>query len=213
MARPSDPLLAWLRNKLDEKGMKTATLAEATSLPRARLRKVLTGSDAMLVDELLAITRALELSPAELASAGELPESAPPTLRVAEADDGDESPRVDPWGNQPRQLFEIAFALGCDFFFVVDGTQLEGSKLPASVLTQYRGKDVPIKLDAAYHKHNNPRYEEAGIRLALSFDALYECHFPWSAIKQVIFFPLAPEPDEPADTPPAQSGPLLRLVT
>ena len=79
---------------------------------------------------------------------------------------------------------------------------------------------MPIKLDAAYHKYNQPLYDATAITLTLSFDALYECRFPWSAIKQVIFYPLyeAPE-DSEEDNPPAPDEPSpsggshLRLVT
>ncbi|MBA2321954.1 MAG: helix-turn-helix transcriptional regulator [Deltaproteobacteria bacterium] len=211
MARPSDPLLDWLRKKLDEKGMNTARIAEVAGLPRARVRKLLVGAEPMLVDELLAITKALELTPTELAAAGEISDPEPPGLRVAHEEEEPEGPRVDAWGNQPRQLFEVAFALGCDFFFLLDGAQLEGTKLPASVIAQYRGRDLPIKLDAKYHAYNDPKYDDASITLSLSFDALYTCRFPWSAIKQVIFFPVAPEPDEPDE--PDAPGPQLRLVT
>jgi hypothetical protein len=214
MARPSEPLLAWLRKTLDEKGVNTAKVAETSGLTRARVRKILTGGEPMLVDELLAITRALELTPAELAAAGELPAEPAPALRIAADEPEPEGPKVDPWGNQPEQLIRIAFALGCDFFLLVDGAQLEGSKLPQSVINQYRGRDLPIKLDAAYHKYNNPRYDDLCVTLALSFDAVYDCRFPWSAIKQVVFFPVAPEPEPPGDEPaPPSGGPKLRLVT
>jgi hypothetical protein len=217
MARPSDPLLAWIRQKLGEKGLNTAKVAETAGIGRAHLRKLLTGAEPMLVDELLSITRALELSPAELAAAGDIPDAEPPTvLRVAREDE-QMLPLVDAWGNQPEQLFKVAFSLGCDFLFLVDGAQLPGSGVPPAVLAQYRGRDLPIKLDAAYHKYNAPRYDPAGVTVSLSFDALYECRFPWSAIKQVVFFPVAPEPEpepasEPAPVPPTRGGPKLRLI-
>ena len=69
---------------------------------------------------------------------------------------------VDSLGNQPRQLFEFAFALNCDFLFMARTADLSGSKVPAAVLDRYAGRDLPIKMDAAYHSHNQPRYDEGG---------------------------------------------------
>ncbi len=227
MSRPSDPLLAWLRKHLDRKGWNTARVAEAAGLDRGRVRKLLAGSEPMLVDELLAISRSLELSPADMAGLDmpEIPDGPVAvhgaealSLHLAEDDAEDPGPRVDPWGNQPEQLVRVAFMLGCDFFLLLDASQLQGSGVPQSVLTQYRGKDLPIKLDAAYHPYNTPQYDPLGLSIRLSFDALYECRFPWSAFKQVIFFPVPPDPsdelasDESSDIPVA-GAPHLRLVT
>jgi hypothetical protein len=67
-----------------------------------------------------------------------------------------------------------------------------------------------------YHAYNEPRYHEHGITLTLSFDALYDCTFPWSAIKQFIFFPVSPDAQQPkpdSDEDKSPSGPHLRLVT
>ncbi len=212
MPRPSEPLLAWLRKKFEEKHLNTAKVAAAAGLDRAHLRRVLTGAEPMLVDELLAITRSLELTPAELMAAGEIPDPEPtPLLRVAGAEEP-AHPQVDPWGNQPEQLFRIAFSLGCDFLFLVDGAQLGESKVPASVLAQYRGRDLPVKLDAAYHKYNAPRYDPVGISLSLSFDAVYDCRFPWSSVKQVVFFPFLPESEPAPQAGPTGGGPKLRLL-
>jgi transcriptional regulator with XRE-family HTH domain len=217
MPRPSDPLLAWLRTHLERKRLNTARLAESAGIERARLRKILAGTEPMLVDELLGISRALDLSPSDLAGA-DIPEVIPGAearpLRVAE-DDEDVGPKVDPWGNQPEQLFRIAFGLGCDFFFLSEAAQLEKSGIPESVLTQYRGRDLPVKLDAAYHQYNQPRYDPVAVTLTLSFDALYDCRFPWSAIKQVIFYPVPPEPEptEEIEEEKPKGAPHLRLVT
>jgi transcriptional regulator with XRE-family HTH domain len=222
LARPSDPLLRWLRKTLQERRMSAPALAEKAGLDRARLRHVLAGAESMTVDELLAISRVLDLSPADF---GALPDEEPMPAVVDEpgpvlaADDDEEAGipyGLDPLGNHPRQLFEVAFALGCDFLFFAKSAELSGSGVPASVLDRYADRDLPIKLDAAYHQYNAPRYDEGGVTLALSFDALYECRFPWTSIRQVIFYP-APPPapvadDEDDDEPAPPKKPFLRLV-
>ena len=167
----------------------------------------------MTVEELLALTESLDLSPADF-GLDSVPEGAA-DLPLAPA-----LSSVDPWGNHIEQLFQIGFGLGCDLLFIADASQLEASGIPAAVLAGYEGRDMPIKLDAAYHKYNQPLYDATAITLTLSFDALYECRFPWSAIKQVIFYPLYEAPEEsgediPAapDEPTPSGGSHLRLVT
>jgi transcriptional regulator with XRE-family HTH domain len=213
MARPSEPLLAWLRDMLKTKGLNTAHVADASGIARARIRKILAGTDDMTVDELMMLSDALQLDPADLTSATLPKDVAPKPVEAVST-----GPNVDPWGNQPEQLFQIAFALGCDFFFLADTSELADSGIPASVLEQYRGRELPIKLDAQYHKYNDPRYSVDGVTLTLSFDALYECSFRWSCIRQFVLFPVAPEPTnetdhtDDVDAPPA-GVPHLRLVT
>jgi hypothetical protein len=129
----------------------------------------------------------------------------------------DEFDTLDPYGNHPEQLFRAAFALGIDFMFVVATDNLEDSGVPKSTLEQYSGRELPIKLDAAFHVHNNPSYNDVGVSLTLSFDALYTCSFPWSVFRQFIFFPVIPdaiEEEEEEEAPDPNSGrPKLRLVT
>lgn len=209
MTAPSGPLLDWLRKVLQQRGMNSAQLATMVNLPRGRVRKILVGAEPMLVDELLQITQALEVTPQDLGAAQDASEPSPPEVDTGATRS---EPRVDPWGNQPRQLIQIGFALGCDFGFVVDTRQVEGSGLPRTVLEQYQGNPMRIQLDAAYHRYNDPSYNDDGLTLTLSFDALYVCTFPWSAIRQVLFTPVAPE--APAQEPPEPAGrPHLRLVT
>lgn len=223
--RPSDQLLSWLRELIQRKGLNTAAVAERAGLPRARVRKLLAGAEPMLVDELMQLSGALDISPGDMglaqlgdvdpdAEAASTDDEAPQALAAAEPD----LPRVDPFGNHPEQMFRVAFGLGVDFFFLTDPEQLADSGVPEPVLAQYANGELPIKLDAAYHSYNNPRYTEHAITLTLSFDQLYECTFPWSAVKQFILFPAEPvQPEEPErDTPPvdeAQGIPHLRLVT
>lgn len=215
MSRPSDPLLSWLRNLINERGLNTAAIATRADLPRARMRKLLAGGEPMLVDELLKISEALELSPADMGvPVDQLPdedesEEAAPGLAVAEPDE-QAGPDVDPWGNHHQQLFEIAFALGCDFGFTAKPDMLGDSGVPQAVLDQHSGRMMLIQLEAAYHNYNDPRYDESGVTITLSFDALYTCRFPWTAIHQVLF---TPTPFDEAGGDPTDDGPHLRLVT
>lgn len=206
MSETSEPLLRLLRQLMKSRGLNTAALADAADQDRSRLRKVLAGTEPMLVDELLAVGQALDLSPADLGLPTpedfDTPPPAPP--RDDEDDIG-----VDAWGNHPEQLFRVGFELGCDFMFIARTAELADSGVPRSTLDQFAERDLPIKLDAAYHRYNQPRYEPDGIVLTLSFDSLYDCQFPWSAIKQVIFFPEPPVDDEPDE----EERPVLRLVT
>ncbi|MEZ4239076.1 MAG: hypothetical protein R3F59_23575 [Myxococcota bacterium] len=103
----------------------------------------------------------------------------------------------------------MAFALGCDFHFSADPAELEGSGVPQAVIERFAGRGLPIEMNAQYHDKNNPRYDEGGITLTLSFDALYDCRFPWSSVRHVLFLPLY-EPRAPEEEKP--SRPHLRLV-
>lgn len=216
LSRPSEPLLRWLRKLLQERKLTAAGLAEGAGIERQRVRHLLSGGEAMTVDELLQITKALDLSPTDFGLAADLPpgsEEEPPAPE--EVPQGLLQQALDPYGNQPRQLFEVGFALGLDFLFLVKADELSGSGVPVAVLDRYAGRDLPIKLDAAYHQYNEPRYEEDGVSLTLSFDSLYQCRFPWSAIRQLIFFPaapLTPTEDEPEEEEAAPKRPHLRLV-
>lgn len=211
MSAAVEPLLALLRKAMERREVTVAELAQRAGMERARLRRVLKGSEPLTVAELMTLSATLELKPEDLGLPG-TPEGVDlvpdgPSLGIAQAPF---VPVVDPMGHITEQLFRIAFSLGCDFFFLADTTQLEGSGIPDAVLSRYRGKDFPIKLDAAYHRHNAPRYEPSGVHLRLSFDRVVDCHFPWSAIRQVVFFPPAPDPvPEPAPIP---IRPRLRLV-
>lgn len=204
MSRPSEPLLKILRDLVGKRGLNNAAVAAAAGLDRGRLRKVLAGTEAMTVDELLAIGQVLEVAPEELGVGPvglDLPAEEPPPAAAGP---------YDPWANQPEQIFRMAFGLGCDFMFLAKTPLLDGSGIPGDVLARYGDKDLPIRLDAMYHQYNDPRYETDGVTLTLSFDKLYDCHFPWAAVHQIILFPVQPEPPEEKPKP---SAPKLRLVT
>lgn len=201
MARPSDPLLRWLRKQLDAKSMNTAMVAAHLEKSRPEVRRVLSGAVPMMVDDLLQIASLLDLDPSALGVPGDVAE-----LDAAMEESDSESDSAQ-WGNQPSYLFKMGFDLGCDFMFIADTAMLEGSGVPRDVLVRYQGKDIPIQLDAAYHRYNEPKYDEDSITITLSFDALYDCTFPWSAIKRFVFTPYLPEVDE------SSAGTHLRLVT
>jgi hypothetical protein len=181
----------------------------------------------MRVDELMKLSEALEISPADMGlpdGAGELPNGEDvvaeglDSVPQGNGEDDDEPLGLDPFGNHPEQMFRAAFALGCDFFFLSEASDLADSGVPGHVLKQYEGQELPIKLDAAYHSYNEPRYGTDSIRLTLSFDQLYECTFPYSSIKRFVLFPVPPEvstaPEPPTEEPEARSAvPHLRLVT
>ena len=214
MSDPSEPLLRMLRELMQRKGLNTASVADAAGLDRARVRRVLKGSEPMTVGELLTLGQALHIGPADLGwpdlSQADSGPDAPPTRPDEEGEDEDRL-GLDPWGNHPEQLFRSGFELGCDFMFVARTSELADSGIPDAVLAQFADRDLPIKLDAAYHRYNQPRYDASGITLTLSFDSVYDCTFPWTSIRQVLFFPAPPEPDEPEEEP--EERPALRLVT
>lgn len=198
MSRRSEPLLRWLRERLDARGENTASLALRLDRPRAEVRRLLTGAVPMTVDDLLAISEALEVTPAELGV----------------VDPGPEAPAVAPsarpsvhWDSQPEALVRLAFDAGIDVILLCDPAALDGVwGGPEAVLATYRDRDVPLALDAAYHRHMDPSYDRVGVTLLLSFDTLYRCVIPWHAIRRAVFAPLQPEP-------PAEEPPRLRLVT
>lgn len=225
MSRPSAPLVERLGQILESRGLSVAALALRTGIHRDRLQPVLNGTEAMTVDELIQLSQGLELAPEDLVLDGvpepdmlpyEPPSASVDSLFAEEDVELSVIDAVDPMGNHVRQLFEVGFGLGCTFFFQAETSQLQDSGVPAAVLKQYRGGEVPIQLDAAYHAYNEPEFDAHGVTMKLSFDAVYTCTFPWSSIQRIAFFPEVPEPeDEPEeddDEPPSGGPPFLRLV-
>lgn len=154
------------------------------------------------------------------APASETPEGVDavgPALSIADQTADDHGVTlVDPDGPQAAEILRLGFALGVDMHFVCAIDQLHGSGVPESVLGRFP-ELLPVKLDAAYHRHNRAQYLPEGLHLRLSFDRIRSCLFPWSSIRQVTLFPEPPlEPDLPLD-PETESeamppGPTLRLV-
>ena len=214
MSGSNDPVLRWMRDLIAKRGTNTAELAVKAGLERSRLRKVLAGKAPMLVEELMALSSALELSPADMG----LPEMA--DIEVPEPAEVAPAPVVaDPYASHARQLFEMGFALGCNFLFSAEVERLGDSGIPDHVLDQHRDRgEVVLSLDAAHHRNNDPRITDTEITLTLSFDSLYDCTLPWSAIRRVVFdVEVDEDDDDGSDTPeppePDKKGPHLRLVT
>jgi transcriptional regulator with XRE-family HTH domain len=201
----SEGILEALRTAMVAQGLNSAALAKAMGEDRKGLRRALAGQTDMSLESLCKALDVLGLRGEDLAwKAPSLPAPEPPALQSAE-----EAMQVDPYGIQGEQAFRLAFSLGVDFLLVADASQLSESGIPGKVLEQWP-EEIVLKLDAAYHHHNAPRFTPEGVALKLSFDDLYDCFLPWSAIKKVIFHLETPEPEQEDKTPP--SGPGLRLV-
>lgn len=223
MPASTAPILKLVRRVMGERGLTVPALAERAGVDRARLRRALSDQEPITLLDFLAIAEVLELHPEAYAAAPELSDTPPADAPQAEPKltalgRNDRAPRAEaqvfePWGGHAEQLVKAAFALGCDFLFTTKIDALGSSGVPAAVLAQYKNGILPIRLDAAYHRYNAPRYDDSGVTLTLSFDALYDCRFPYVAFQQVIFFPeaatAAPAPESP---PPEEGRPTLRLV-
>jgi len=217
--RPSEPVLAWFRSALRKRDMNVAALAEKVGEKRSLVKRILAGKEPLTVDQLMSWTQELGLSMEELAQVpagvaeaaeqnGALLE---PTLAEADAQD---AVMVSPFGLHAEQGIRMAFAMGVDFAFVSESAQLEDSGVPPQVLARFPERML-IRLDAAYHKYNAPVYDDHGLTLALSFDTIYTCVFPWSSVLQVTVYCDPPDPSSPSDPEPEpeESGrPALRLV-
>ena len=193
--RPSEPILSWLRNALKAKELNVAALAEKTGENRREIKKVLSGREPLTVDQLMGWTKALELSMEELVSVpDELPEPAPEMVV------DEERFVVDPWGIQAEQAIRLGFAMGSDFTVLARTEELKDSGVPETTLKSAAfAQLMPIRLEAAFHRYNKPEYDAHGVTITLSFDTIRHCRFPWSAIVEVRFHVLPPDPDEPDD--------------
>jgi len=116
---------------------------------------------------------------------------------------------ADPYGNHAAQAMHLGLALGCDLHLVLDSAKIQESGVPRSVLAQFPER-LPVRLDAAFHRHHDLRFLPEAVQMTLSFDALYTCVFPWDAIQQVTIFPLPPELDEPEEEPEEEPEPTSR---
>lgn len=216
MSAPSEPLLAWLQELLDKRGMSVSVLAGKTGLDRKRVKKILAGTEPMMVDELLTITNLLEVSPTDLgltpADAAPRPAPAAPAPALPAGVVGFENTTPD----QAAMLVESGFLLGCTFMMLVDTAELAAdSGLPEATVAQYSGKPLPIKFEHEYHKYNEPDFFPDSVAVTLSFDALYRCTFPWTSIRRMLFWPkpieAPPQPEEEA-TAKKPGAPFLKLV-
>ncbi len=212
---PSEQLTRFIRETAAKRGLNTAALANEAGVPRSELKQVLAGSATLSVDMLVALAGVLELGPEDLAILGVQEEEVETSTRqplspIREQSTLTELPTLDPYGNHAEQILRLGFALGCDVHVVLQSDRLEEAGIPASTLEQFPDL-LPIKLDAAYHHHNDPRFLPDAVVLTLSFDALYTATIPWEAFDQITLIPIEPELPELPE-PPTASGPHLRLV-
>lgn len=223
--RLSAPLLRLLRDVAQKKGKNTAALAHATGIDRARLKHLLAGGEPITVDEFLQVAQVLEISAADM---GLNPNLVPeddeddgvvdlqiPQLRAVGRRERPPTAFIpEPYGNHAEQIIRLGFALGCDIFFITDVKQLDDSGIPRAVLGRYP-ESLPIRLDAAFHRHNDPQFLPEGLQVNLSFDSIYTVTLPWAAFRQITFFPLPPtDDDEPKEEKPKPKakGSHLRLI-
>jgi len=205
----SDPLLAAIREAMVGHGLNSAALAKRIGHERKQVRRALGGQEEMSLSMFLQLTDALGIEPASLPWESGLVPSAEAKKPLSEASEG---LQLDPYGIQGEQAFRLGFSLGIDFMFVAETGQLAKSGIPQKVLDGWP-EEIVLKLDAAYHRHNEPRFTPEGVGLKLSFDDLYDCFLPWSAIGKVVFHLETPEPGTDEDKPDQNgSGPRLRLV-
>ena len=199
--RPSAPLLRMLREAADQRGMNTAALAKAAGVGRSELKLVLAGQSPLTVDLFITLSEALSLGPSEFTDLAnkEPQEPAPSPLQAVGHKDSAPLPDVDPLGNHADQALRLGFKLGCDMVFMLRVSELTDSGIPDSVRDQF-SDHLPIRLDAAFHKHNDPRFLPDALIIQLSFDAVYECTIPWPAFVQVTILPLTPPSEQPTPT-------------
>jgi transcriptional regulator with XRE-family HTH domain len=204
-------VLTWLRAALQKRDLNVAAFAEKVGEKRSVVRKVLSGKEPLTVDQLMSWTQVLEIALEDLV---QVPEGVP-TVEGLEVAPVDDSVAISPYGLHAEQSIRMAFAMGVDFAFVADTSQLDNSGVPQTVLARFPER-ILIKLDAAYHKYNSPIYDDYGITVTLSFDSIYTCSFPWSSVVQVTVYCEPPDPtDPPGDEPEPEaetSRPTLRLV-
>jgi len=221
--RPSEPLLALVREAIRKRGLTTGEVADRASIERGALKRRLSGVEDLSVDDFLRLAQALDLQQEVAGLAGAPPEAGPRTLRAVGPAVIDEPPPLepervhglDPYGSVGKQLVEQGFALGLDMLVHFERARIDNSGVPRAVLADKRfAEALPIRFEPRWHRHNAPEFHDEELVVRLSFDALYTCRFPWAAVRSVSFTvpdesPPAPPP-EPEEKKPAR--PVLRLV-
>ena len=209
--KPSEQLLRLIRETAQRKGLNTAAMAGDIGVSRQELKQVLSGNDPLTVDLLVALAESLSLGPEELALVGmEAPEVPEKIEAVRKTSSLTDLPKLDPYGNHAEQILRLGFALGCDMHVVLHSERLAGTGVPEETLNQFPDL-LPIKLDAEYHHHNDPKFTPEGVQLVLSFDALYTTVIPWIAFAQIAMIPLEPELEDIPEPPPGNRT-HLRLI-
>ena len=225
MARPSDPLPKILREAMQKRSLSTGELATRTGIERGELKRCLSGSEDLTVDQFILVAQALDLQremaalvgapvdPAEAEEgdvvAGTESLSAVHTLRTR-ADEPAE-PAFDPFANAPRELGRAGFTWGYDLFLQFDSAQLSGAGIPAAVLSKFPDT-MPIRLESRWHLHNRPEFGTDSFTVVLSFDILRTCTFPWASLRTVQFTIPAEAPAPPPTREAPAARPTLRLI-
>ena len=209
--RPSEPLVRLLRESVDKKGLNTAAVASALGIPRSELKHMLAGTEPLTVDLMIALAEILELGPDDMGMLNvEIPKPKPTLQAFGVEPQGHSLPAIDPYGNHAEQILKLGFGIGCDMHIVLHSEYLDEAGIPEQTLTQFPDL-VPIKLDAAFHHHNEPKFLPEHVELVLSFDGLYTTQIPWNAFAQITLIPLEPEFNDDQDQP-SQHGSHLRLI-
>ncbi len=208
--RPSEPLVQFLRDAAERKGLNTASIATTLGVSRSELKHMLAGTEPMTVDLMISMAELLDLGPEDLGVLGlEAPQPAPSMRSVKHIEPNDQT--INPYGNHAEQILKLGFGIGCDMHIILQSDRLEDSGVPTETLEQFPDL-LPIKLDAAFHNHNDPKFLPEGIKLVLSFDGLYTTTLPWNAFAQITLIPLEPEMMDDTEPPPTSHGSHLRLI-
>ena len=184
-------------------------LSKRMTIERRELKKILSGRQDMSLRHFMQLGQILDIDPYEFADIESKVKESPKISLAAKDDDHGGNWEPKPLGNHIQQLVQLGFALGCNMLLVCNAEQLGDSGVPPHIRQKF--DKMPIRLDAEFHRYNQPQYTEATLQLRLSFDAVYTCFFPWNSIEQLTFFPVH-EDTEPPKEEPNSSPPKLRLV-
>lgn len=231
MQAPSQYIVQGLLSVLQERNMTTSALAKATGKDKKEIKKILSGTLPLTVDDLSAFGAALNLTDTDLQQF--MPNATLATSATTSTESDEESatdshgPQLsittnqedvdseinwtpNPVGNHSEQALRLGFALGCNLFFVANTKFLSNSGIPDTVIKQY-GEKIPIRLDSDFFHHYRPEYLSTGLEIRLSFDAVYTCFFPWESFEQITFF-VEDEPVEEESSDEQGGQPFLRIV-
>ena len=207
--RPSEPLVQFLRDAAERKGLNTASMATTLGISRSELKHMLAGTEPMTVDLMIGMAELLDLGPEDLGVMGvDVPPTEPAIRSIKDGPSNAQS--YNPYGNHAEQILKLGFGIGCDMHIILQSERLEDSGVPAATLEQFPDL-LPIKLDAAFHHHNDPKFLPDAVTLVLSFDGLYTTTVPWNAFAQITLIPLEPEMMDDSD-PTSSNGSHLRLI-
>ena len=216
----SEQLLRIIRGKLQEKKMNTAALAGQMGYARKDVKKILAGKTPLLVEDFANIARVLELeqdmfpsssSPDGIEDDNDQSEPSVQALHSAHSEDNEPDYTPKPFENHAQQMLLFGFGLGVDILLMLDANQLDGSNIPEHIKERFPSK-FPVRLDAMYHQKMKLRIHELAFEILLSFDGLYDCIIPWSAVEQVVLFPIHDEEPSEDSSEDHNTGPHLRLV-